>query len=76
MFRHWELLRGENDIFAHLDAQGDTANIWQERAFRILKPRFMEDRLLFTMTADTTFHKGGRLALALRFPLYIPWTTK
>ena len=20
---------GENDIFAHLDAQGDTANIWQ-----------------------------------------------
>ena len=52
---------GENDIFAHLDAQGDTANIWQERAFRILKPRFMEDRLLFTMTADTTFHKGDAL---------------
>ena len=47
---------GENDIFAHLDAQGDTANIWQERAFRILKPR-----LLFTMTADTTFHKGDAL---------------
>lgn len=52
---------GENDIFAHLDARGDTANIWQERAFRILKPSFMEDRLLFTMTADTTFRKGDAL---------------
>lgn len=52
---------GENDVFAHLDAQGDTANVWQERAFRILKPRFMDERLLFTMAADTSFHKGDAL---------------
>lgn len=54
-------LAGEDGVFAHLDAQGDTADIWRERAFRILKPRFADDRLLFTMTADTTFHKGDAL---------------
>ncbi|MCD8317499.1 MAG: DUF4296 domain-containing protein [Paraprevotella sp.] len=61
---------GENDIYANLSAQGDTANIWHERTFRMLKSRFAEDRLLFTMAADTTFHRGD--AMLWRFdPRYI-----
>ena len=52
---------GENDMFAHLDAQGDTANIWQRGTFYVLKPRFAEDRLLFSMEGDTTFRKGDEL---------------
>lgn len=52
---------GENDIYAHLDAQGDTANIWQGYTFRVLRPRFTEDRMQFTMPADTTFRKGDAL---------------
>lgn len=52
---------GENDVFARIGALGDTANIWHERAFRVLKPRFTEDRLLFVMEADTTFRKGDAL---------------
>ena len=44
---------GEHDVYAHLDAQGDTANIWQGYTFRVLRPRFTEDRMLFTMPADT-----------------------
>lgn len=49
---------GEHDVYAHLDAQGDTANIWQGYTFRVLRPRFTEDRMLFTMPADTTFRRG------------------
>lgn len=52
---------GENDVFAHLDAQGDTANIWQRRTFHVLKPEQTKDRLLFSMEGDTTFRKGDEL---------------
>lgn len=52
---------GEGDIFANLDAQGDTANIWSERTFHVLKPRFSEDRFTFSMEADTTFVPGDVL---------------
>ena len=52
---------GEGDLYANLDAQGDTANIWQGQAFRVLKPRFAEDRMTFTLKADTTFHRGDDL---------------
>ncbi len=61
---------GESDAFAHLGTQGDTANIWHEYAFRILKPRYTEDRLTFSLTADSTFYRGD--ALLWRFePRYI-----
>lgn len=52
---------GTNDLYAHLDAQGDTANIWQNRSFYVLKPKYSEDRMSFTMEADTTFRKGDVL---------------
>lgn len=52
---------GESDIYAHLDTQGDTADIWNERRCSVLKPRFSENRLMFTMDADTTFRKGDVL---------------
>lgn len=52
---------GNKDIFANLDASGDTADIWQERTFRILKPQFAADRMQFAMNADTSFRKGDDL---------------
>lgn len=46
------------DIYAGLDALGDTADIWHERTFSILKPCFAEDKLTFAITPDTTFRTG------------------
>lgn len=51
-------VKGGNDVFTDLTMQGDTANIWHEYPFTVLKPHFTEDKLLFTMTPDTTFKKG------------------
>lgn len=52
---------GSKDMYADLSMSGDTANIWQERAFRILKPRFSENRMHFAMNADSSFLKGDEL---------------
>lgn len=61
---------GKTDHFAGLDAQGDTANIWPEHSFRVLKPRPLQDRLSFTLAADTTFRRGD--VLLWRFdPRYV-----
>lgn len=46
------------DMYAGLDALGDTANIWHERTFRILKPCFSENKSTFIITPDSTFRKG------------------
>ena len=45
----------------HLDAQGDTANIWQGHTFVVLKPVFAENRMTFSLKADTTFQVGDVL---------------
>lgn len=52
---------GSKDAFADLSASGDTANIWHERTFRVLKPRFSENRMQFVMNADSSFLKGDEL---------------
>lgn len=52
---------GSKDMFAGLSTSGDTANIWHERTFRILKPRFSENRMQFAMEADSSFRKGDEL---------------
>ncbi len=49
---------GSDDVFANLNEQGDTANIWHERPFRVLKPYMTEDRLHFSMEADSAFRRG------------------
>lgn len=50
--------KGGNDVFTGLSMQGDTANIWHEYPFCVLKPQYTEDKLQFTLTPDTTFRKG------------------
>lgn len=52
---------GSKDVFADLSMSGDTANIWHERTFRILKPRFSENRMQFALDADSSFRKGDEL---------------
>ncbi len=52
---------GTGDVFANLDAQGDTANIWQGHTFVVLKPVFAENRMTFSLKADTTFQVGDVL---------------
>lgn len=52
------VLTGSGDVFANLNADGDTADIWNDRKFRVLKLHPSEDRYTFNITADTTFKKG------------------
>ena len=52
---------GTGDVFANLNAQGDTANIWQGQAFTVLKPLFAVNRMAFSVEADTTFRRGDAL---------------
>ena len=47
-----------NDQFAGLDAQGDTANIWNDKTFVVLKPTFGSDTFAFSYEADSTFARG------------------
>lgn len=49
---------GEGELYSNLSAQGDTANIWQDRAFWVLRPYRSEDKLLFSIHADSTFRVG------------------
>lgn len=55
------IFSGDGDIYANLNAQGDTANIWSDRTFHVLTPRYSENRFTFSMEADTTFVKGDVL---------------
>lgn len=52
---------GEAATYASLGEQGDTANIWRERTFRVLKPQIADDRIQFFMEADSTFLRGDEL---------------
>lgn len=49
---------GPVDMYAGLTSSGDTANIWAERDFYLLKPNEGVNRMTFVMEADTTFYPG------------------
>jgi len=49
---------GPTDLYAGLTASGDTANIWAEKDFYLLKPNEEENLLTFVMEADTSFYPG------------------
>lgn len=54
------------DAFAQLTAQGDTANIWHDQAFLVLRPEVGVDRYHFTLNADTSFYKGDEMLWRFR----------
>lgn len=49
---------GPVDVYAGLTNRGDTANIWAEKSFYLLKPGEGGNRMTFVMEADTTFYPG------------------
>lgn len=49
---------GPKDQYAGLTAVGDTANIWADRNFVLLKPDEGSNRMQFVLEADTTFRPG------------------
>lgn len=49
---------GEQDAFANLSENGDTANIWRMPTFMTLLPNKMQCKLQFNQKADSTFRKG------------------
>lgn len=46
---------GDKDLFANLSNQGDTANIWSEKDFYVLKSTPVDNKMTFTIKADTSF---------------------
>lgn len=46
--------------YASLSTQGDTANIWKDRSFYLLVPDGVNNRMSFTMKADTSYHPSDR----------------
>ncbi len=50
--------RGPVDVYANLSNRGDTANIWCERDFYVLRPGTWDNRMTFLLEADTTFYPG------------------
>ncbi len=48
----------ESELYANLSSQGDTANIWTDRVFYVLKPNRIENKIAFSMKADSTFRRG------------------
>ena len=46
---------GDKDLFANLSNQGDTANIWSEKDFYVLRPTPTDNKMTFTIKADTSF---------------------
>lgn len=48
----------ESELYANLGNQGDTANIWTDRVFYVLRPNRIENKIAFSMKADTTFRRG------------------
>ncbi|MCM1107736.1 MAG: DUF4296 domain-containing protein [Clostridium sp.] len=48
----------ESELFASMATQGDTANIWSGRSFYVLRPNRIENKMAFTMKADTAFRRG------------------
>lgn len=46
------------NIYAKLTNKGDTANIWMEKDFFLLKPATIDNRMNFLMEADSSFYPG------------------
>lgn len=49
---------GEQDAFANLSENGDTANIWRMQSFLTMLPNKVQGRLHFSQKADSTFRIG------------------
>lgn len=49
--------------YANLSANGDTASIWRDATTAALMPTPPYNRIDFTLTADTTYHRGDSFLL-------------
>lgn len=56
----------EQNIYANLTQDGDTANIWQGREGACLLPNKLQNNFRFSITADSTFRKGDSFIWHLR----------
>lgn len=64
------LLNGQDDYYGALSVTGDTANIWRGRNFYFLRAGSLNNRMMFTIQADTTFEIGDSILWQFE-PLYI-----
>lgn len=48
----------QTDLYHSLTATGDTANIWRDTDFALLRPGGMDSHYSFTVEADTSFYPG------------------
>lgn len=51
-------VEGDNDNLDNLSAVGDTANIWTEQSFIVMKPDWLDGKFRFVIKADSNIHKG------------------
>lgn len=49
---------GVGDKLDNLSAVGDTANIWTEQSFIVMKPNWLDGKLRFVIEADSNIHRG------------------
>lgn len=62
-------LRSEN-AYAHLSADGDTANVWNRRPYALLVNNELDNVYQFDVVADSTYRVGDSFTLAFR-PVYV-----
>lgn len=48
----------KSDLYSSLTANGDTANIWHDTDFCLLRPGGVDSHYSFTIEADTSFYPG------------------
>lgn len=56
----------ETSTYSSLTNKGDTANLWNGRAYYLLSPIGVSNRMTFSIPADTTFHRNDRFLLRFR----------
>ena len=57
-------------VYAHLDTEGDTANLWNRRPYALLVNNALDNFLRFEVVADSTYRVGDRFTVAFK-PLYV-----
>lgn len=57
-------------VYAHLDTEGDTANVWNRRPYALLVNNALDNFLRFEVVADSTYRVGDRFTVAFK-PLYV-----
>lgn len=63
----WQLLADASGSNGPCES-GDSVNVWREKDYQLIDEKRHKAFRLWTITADTTFHKGDTLRLALHVP--------